>query len=142
MIICVFCEYQYCIGHFLSITGNMSQPMNSKAANDLIGLTPSLHAQLTQPQMVNQAQWGASNGERLNSSGMTNPSSPPLVNKDKFTEVGLGPLTSGLPYQCCTNSKVIVGSKFEPIFSNFFFVHSLICNVSCEVSFGPPDDFR
>ncbi|XP_071801490.1 phosphatidylinositol-binding clathrin assembly protein LAP-like isoform X7 [Asterias amurensis] len=47
--------------------GTVTQPSSTKLSSDLIGLTPSamspsLQAQLGQPRMPNQAQWGASNG--------------------------------------------------------------------------------
>ncbi|XP_022103548.1 phosphatidylinositol-binding clathrin assembly protein LAP-like isoform X3 [Acanthaster planci] len=57
--------------------GTVAQPQpTSKPSSDLIGLTasaitPSIHAQIAQPQMASQAQWGASN----DSAAVANPPS-------------------------------------------------------------------
>ncbi|XP_033635267.1 phosphatidylinositol-binding clathrin assembly protein LAP-like isoform X11 [Asterias rubens] len=60
--------------------GTVTQPSSTKLSSDLIGLTPSamspsLQAQLGQPRMPNQAQWGASN-DTLPSPSLANTAEP------------------------------------------------------------------
>ncbi|XP_033635268.1 phosphatidylinositol-binding clathrin assembly protein LAP-like isoform X12 [Asterias rubens] len=81
--------------------GTVTQPSSTKLSSDLIGLTPSamspsLQAQLGQPRMPNQAQWGASNV-------LTATSSSPL----HIT-------AAGSPIRACASAPGSYKESFEP----------------------------
>ncbi|XP_071801485.1 phosphatidylinositol-binding clathrin assembly protein LAP-like isoform X2 [Asterias amurensis] len=81
--------------------GTVTQPSSTKLSSDLIGLTPSamspsLQAQLGQPRMPNQAQWGASNV-------LTATSSSPLH-----------VAAAGSPIRACASAPGSYKESFEP----------------------------
>ncbi|XP_033635271.1 phosphatidylinositol-binding clathrin assembly protein LAP-like isoform X15 [Asterias rubens] len=103
--------------------GTVTQPSSTKLSSDLIGLTPSamspsLQAQLGQPRMPNQAQWGASNANTQELFGdilqpMNSTGQPQRVPENPVTTNETGDLDTTLS-KLATNISLDIRGSMSP----------------------------